>query len=723
MKKYNGVEILSIVKDLFNFIYGDTKRFTTLRNKFKLSVESFKVKDGKVTELVFANVGTNVIQSELDVAIESLKPYAARSIKKQNEFDSILSGTGIPGEQLKNSGPKNIKVKKGTDGKTKKIVKDSSLPKENKKDNSGSVKKPVKDKSAKTVKKVVSGAKESKDSNEVNQFDKLIIQFIESLDGTELKNLIKTTLDAFAGDSKLNTTMNNWVSKTNNDKDAAIGMFTSAYKRKPKNSKMQVLYKQFINWLEKPIGKKAEDTQETIAPTAVTPESDQDIKSVPLSTSNVLDGVSPTSDETSDETDSKQTVTYLSGVFALVTFDDKSVIKFSPTLNQKTIDFLKLYSEDINNVEFELNGITLNDLFKEYLNIYEAIESNNDELSFESVLLSDNILNCFNSTYLNNIQFAIRKMSGLFNSPVLRNNISDKIHKVFNVPTHDLARATFDMTQTEAYVYTRKIVNILLKEAVESNDANILVNYNNIFGEIILRSCCFMEDLKSNVKLLDDTLYQGKNETENVILYNITSSEISFVFRNSTFNISKIDPKYKEIYSAVTSNNFEELDKLVVTVKSIQENLTKTIKDFNSSDLNLSLHEYDQDEDIDIKIVDKNIIFNNRIYKGALSREFIQYTSSMDKEKLNKFKAFIKNCNMNPKHESVDQLYDFVVSNNLQVTPSGTVLLYKWVRDDYYEMDMLLDLLKIKHRKFVWKQLNELGMLLNGLKIKLKKFV
>ena len=47
-KNYTEVESLKVIKDLLNLLYGDTKRFNVLRNKFKKSVTDFKVKDNKI---------------------------------------------------------------------------------------------------------------------------------------------------------------------------------------------------------------------------------------------------------------------------------------------------------------------------------------------------------------------------------------------------------------------------------------------------------------------------------------------------------------------------------------------------------------------------------------------------------------------------------------------------------------------------------------------------
>ena len=95
----------------------------------------------------------------------------------------------------------------------------------------------------------------------------------------------------------------------------------------------------------------------------------------------------------------------------------------------------------------------------------------------------------------------------------------------------------------------------------------------NLIGEIILNT------LGKYFINLDEAV--SDNETEETIKYNITSSEISFIFENTSFIIQKTDSKYNEIYNAVLSNDAEKLKTLVLTDKTLKEE----IKDFVKMDV------------------------------------------------------------------------------------------------------------------------------------------
>ena len=669
-KNYTEVESLKVIKDLLNLLYGDTKRFNVLRNKFKKSVTDFKVKDNKIVEVQFASVTQQVINDELEVAIESLKGYAARSAKKQAEFDAIIECKGIDLEAAKTSKTKTIKVTKTDSGKLAKVVKDSSLPKEKEPKEVKKVKnknEPAKSKSAKTTKSVVSkdNTKKKSDSikksdTEKNTVEDLIKIFVNNLNEKETKTLISNTIVAFSGDSKLNVTMTNWVKKTNNDKDAAIGMFTSAYTRKPKNSKMQEWYKKLEATFEAP------ENQLLIYKEEKKPE--VEIKEIET----------PKVNKPTEEFN----IELYSNVFIHRSLTQENASKFHASLGNLTLNWLfeQKPLEQINIV----TKLSIPDFIAKYIATYDEICMQNQELDFEGVLLSNGILNCYVSAYLYNLDFAILK-SGGFNFVQPRATVLGLIKAKLGMNTLDsFASRTHTMTQLEAYTFARKVVVEIFRLSL--NEVQLLKNMVNVFGEVLFRSAQHLEDLKEFVEVKDCapvaseevsteevTEEATKEPEDDTIKYSITTMDICFVHQNTTFNVAKMDPKYSEIKEAVINNDKEALNKLVLTKDTLQENIKNLIVSSTEDDT----------ENMDIKIVDKNIMYNGKIYKGHLSAQFVKYLAENNTEMIKLFKNFIANCNMNPSHNSIEELYDFVFVNKLKVTPTGTVLLYKWVNNDY----------------------------------------
>lgn len=681
MKKYNEVDALRVIKDLFNMMYGDSKRFSTLRNKFKLSVDDFKVKDGKVTEVSFNAVSNEVINKELNSAIESLESYAARSAKKLAEFKSIIECKGNPSEVGK---PKSIKVSKATDGKVKKVAKDSNLPKDSEpkevkkvKNKNEPAKKPVKETAKKPSKSVVSKSKE-----EVNTVGDMVSKFVNNLEGGRVSKLISDILFAFDGDAKLKQTMYNWKDKTSNNIDAAIGMLNSAYTRKPKNTKMQDWYKELESTF-------TDETKHLNAVNEIMNEKEKPVKQIKEAKPKEA---KPTKEVKEDII---TPVSFYVNVFSHRALNSDNVLKFNPAITTTTIKFL----EEVNKLEtinFDLINIDMESLMHLYVTAYSEILEFNQELDFESTVLGLDAANCYNSSILANLCTTFNKGSGIFGGNDNKLALLTKFKK-FNKSIAD--RIEFgmftDLTQTETYILTRKMIHTMIKYAFEVGAANLIQVYIKLFGEVVCRSALHINSLKGYIRASEVEKEVVDNETsvtnevetsEEIVVnedikYSITTMDISFVFRNTSFNIAKVDPRYSDIKDAVINNNISMLDSLIVTKEKLESNIKEIIADSDHI-LSDNLEEV-SDIDLDVKIVDKNIICNNRIYKGALSSEFIKYAAENNKSKLATFKWFIKNCNMNPLPSAIEELYDFVFVNKLTVTPTGTVLLYKWVNEDY----------------------------------------
>ena len=721
-KKYNETDALRIVKDLFNLLMGDSKRFATLRNKFKKSVAEFKEKDGKIVSVSFNAVGNDVINQELNDAIESLRGYAARSAKKQAEFDTIIAGEGLDVEAAKAGKPKSIKVAKASDGKVKKVAKDSSLPKEKEpkevkkvKNKNEPVKKAIKAESKKTSTKVASGTKATK---ELDPTDQQIKEFIESLDGTELKQLIKTTLDAFAGDSKLSATMQNWVSKTNNDKDAAIGMFSSAYKRKPNNSKMKDLYSKFIIFkTDKPAAKdEPKENVEEFAKTEV-------------------DTTNPIQTEVVENTEEKPNnlLAILPGLLNKKVIAEPSKFKGTDT---PIVTLSEIYNGNIpERIEYGYVDNITDILFDLHSTVLGIAENNFDELSsIEANIMSLKIPNStITTTFIQNFIGFINKAPGL-GSVIERKSVLNQFSfclkeglEHMGIGVEDTKKETFEfymentlkLTMIQVYTLNRFIISHLLGlvavDALENENDKMLSKLFEVSIEYFINAGYFekvtngwnpiqiigttteieagkviesndVDDEPINMTEPEEKpkeLAGGNIDSRGTIKYTITYSELSFVLNGTQITIQKSDEKYPSILEAVKASDYEKLDTLIITETSIKNNIEKFLNEENIG--SLVSDDYEDTKVIKIEIVDKTLICNGKKFGGKLSLEFIKYAAQNDAITVAQFKRFIYNCSLNPSMDSVKELYDFVIKNTLKVTPSGTILLYKWVKDNYFD--------------------------------------
>ena len=712
-KKYNEIDALRIIKDLFNLIYGDSKRFATLRNKFKLSVDTYKENNGKVVSIIFNAVSNDVINKELNDAIESLRRYAARSAKKQAEFNAIIEGEGIDVDTAKVSKPKSSKVKK--------VAKDSSLPKEKEpkevkrvKGKNEPVKKAVKAPAKKAAKPVVSKvSKEPKEETAVNNVNDMIKKYVQSLSSDNVLKLIGDVSNAFAGDAKFNTTMNNWKTKTKTDLDAAIGMLTTAYTRKPKNTKMKVWY-------------------ELLEATFMAPDNTE-VKQNPEAVKETEVSHLPFEEET---TPVGPIWKGIPGILSKKVITDFSRFKGAESAN----DFLAdIFDNNIPSPrEYIIGNADLEDAFQAVMllnsSVFTLLDTKPDELlGIEANILSRKIQNTsITSTFMQNFIMYINKAPGIGTLPERKQCIEGIKFSILefleaNNVVVDMAKDdafgfymnnTLKLTMLQVYTLNRYILtSVLSLSAVDQNEKmvnkilSVSLEYfinSNYFEELKMECIPFImmdSDVandsvdsvsdapeinhevadKAPVEVIKEEADSDTTEKElpsrPEIKYTITYSELSFVLNGTQITVQKNEEKYPAILEAVKASDYDSLNQLVVTETSIKENIQSFLSDIPFNELD----DGEELQKIKIDIVDKMLICNGKKFGGTLSLEFIKYASQNDITNIAQFKRFIYNCSLNPSANSVNELYDFVIKNKLKVTPSGSILLYKWVRDNYFD--------------------------------------
>ena len=662
MKKYNIVEKLRIVKDILNLFRNDAKRFQTLVNRFKkLDFKHVVGKDGSITSVTVKDIPDDIF----DLFLDSVNSNA-RSEKVKKILSDILDNKATAAEVKKEKAkPKTTKEGKGKSTKPTK----SKATKE------------VKEKAAKTTKeKTVSGL-----------IDERIINWINGTFNEEmLKKMQNDILDAFRTDSRLNTTMENWMKKSSDLKTQVINMFTTAYTRKPNNGKMKNSgwYTNFDSWdgICLPGKSVAEVIKEDAA-------------------KNVKEVVKEAKNESAILQSDESTLYHLEvydSLFAGIRCNKDNVSKINGSLREKDIDqivqqFSLNKNYDIKQItynvsiptipapldEMETKKVLIKTIFESFLMSSAKNQSTNQLFEEESELFGLGISNVFVTNIVLNLIYCVSGGIG-FGINSMRNEILEAMSSKLSLheKTRDVNKICQrylddinEMNQIELYTLNRKIVKAAL-DIVVKNDS--LIPYFNLLGQYVLNSLM----IKNNNKYLlvyliqeDEKVDATPVEEDKVIKYTVTTREISFVFQGTSFNIPKNSENYSEIYQAVIDNDHNALDGLVTSQQKLTENIKAVVSTLNEDDT----------DSIQVKILDKQIYCNNKIFKGLASADFIKYVAENNARMVSQFKRFMFNCSLNPSNDSVEELYDFVVKNRLKVTPAGTILLYKWVKDNYHD--------------------------------------
>ncbi len=662
MKKYDIIEKLRIVKDILNVFRNDAKRFTSLTNKFKkLDFKYVADKDGTITAITIKDIPDDTFNIFLDSANSN-----ARSEKVKNLLSDILDNKASVAD---------IKKEKSPAKKAAKPVKEKAAAKPAK---------PTKPKE-----KIVSGSIDEKIATWVNG----------SFDDEMLKKIQGDILDSFRTDSRLNATMENWMKKSSDLKTQVINMFTTAYNRKPNNGKMKNAgwYFAFDEWAGIELPEKIKEVKEVKAKVA---KPAKPVKEKTVVVKKVKENVKEK--EAAGPEMYTYTLNVYDSLFAGIRCNRGNVSKINGSFREKDIEqiiaqFSLDKTHDIKEITYSIlfpklpervdeDEVTTRfalakEIFKVFVSESAKNQSTNQLFEEESEMFSTGLENVFVTNIILNLIFCTSGGIG-FGSNQLRGEILEAITSKLTLSnkTRDADKIcqryledANQLNQIELYTLNRKIVKAAV--AVIVNNITI-VPYFNLIGQYIMNSLMVKNNTNNLIitrELSDENSKEAVEDGE--IKYTVTSREISFVFQGTSFNIPKNNENYSEIYQAVVENDHVVLDGLVTSQQKLTENIKTVVSTLNEGDAS----------NIHIKIVDKTIYCNNKIFKGLASMEFIKYVAENNTRMISQFKRFMFNCSLNPSNASVEELYDFVVKNRLKVTPAGTILLYKWVNDKYHD--------------------------------------
>ena len=171
-----------------------------------------------------------------------------------------------------------------------------------------------------------------------------------------------------------------------------------------------------------------------------------------------------------------------------------------------------------------------------------------------------------------------------------------------------------------------------------------------------------------------------KSKTNQISWY-MSTKYISVTLDNTIKNIYFGDPKFMDFKNLIqdiedtkiNDKEFIERAKLLLKTESVvQQEMVEEIKDF------LNIHK-------NIKIVDNSVIINNITFSGSQAKDLISLIKLKNISGINALTNFLKNLSLNPSKIAQKELYNFCLSNGLPITPMGTVLLYKWVENNYLD--------------------------------------
>lgn len=184
----------------------------------------------------------------------------------------------------------------------------------------------------------------------------------------------------------------------------------------------------------------------------------------------------------------------------------------------------------------------------------------------------------------------------------------------------------------------------------------------------------------------------------NYISWYMSTKYISITLDNTVTNIHFGDPRFlgfKKLIediddTKISDSEFIEQAKVLLKTESVvQQELAESIKDF------LKVHK-------NVKIIDNNVVINNVTFSGSQAKDLMDLIKMKNIYGIVSLINFLKNLSLNPSEIAKKELYNFCINNGLPITPTGTILMYKWVKNNY--LDAYTGTLLNKPGVIVWQK-------------------
>ena len=343
----------------------------------------------------------------------------------------------------------------------------------------------------------------------------------------------------------------------------------------------------------------------------------------------------------------------------ILTYNDFDYTKFIGIINNSRIFAVK----DLE--EFNSNNISIDLPLYDLLNS-ETYKNINQEIELKLIKMNLNNVVIHKSNIIDLFKFML--VTPKFKK---ENELLHKLSTILN-PGKDDHSCTIDQLITDysnlefgnkvdLYLLNRKVMWEFINTTKTQRDERIEKFFINNFAVKYYNIVSNLEDL---------LLEFDKNVVEDdVIKYTITGQDITFVIDNERFVIHVTDERYHSIKKELENNNKDGILSLIESKKKMEAEIKDQISKLSDNN----------EEEIKIEIIDKKILCNGAVFNGAQVDAFLSYMKDNNIEKIRMFKRFLYNLTLNPDVRAQKELYNFVIRNNLAITPMGTILLYKWV--------------------------------------------
>lgn len=648
-----------IIIGILSYFKNDTKRYTTLCNKFKSKTESLNViKKGE--DIVDVKIEW-ITEEAMDNFIAAAQSYC-RSFTAEAAIKAIISGqevktTKVTKEKVEVKDAKAKPTKPAAKAKVEKIEKSevtkarlakTTKPKETK---AATSKAPTKTatKTTKTKATKVEFPKEVKE----------IITFLKDKDEKFVETNKNIIIDAFKNDTKISITITNIFKREDiSDKEKLAVAVESMYRRKPSNVVAKEAYINLGVMVSIPAKK---------VPTGKVLPKDAEVR-VPKKPTEEKTKVEKIKESIDENKDAPASAKY-----------SYEILDFDPAEYYKNSLERRLLPRVIGKLEYSFDGEKIIEEFNKNRETYlsqtiEAFLINNNESKY--IVNSNVILNVFK----------------LINDYKLSHKNKTKMLEEINQVLKGFGKSYVKLKDLEENYMTEIVGNI--PSRVDINLLNrrllfIVLQTNGVSEKSGLGFGMFI--VPYFVSLLEYDFENTKEVSDDhaTIQFTSNSKGINFVLDNEQYSIDITREDYLPIKEAVTESNVEKLRELLRNKKQIE----KEIKSLLNED--------------DIKIVDNKILCNGVLFGGNQVTKYLEYIKEGNLNNITSFKRFLYNLSLNPEIRAQEELFNFVNVNKLRITNLGTIILYKWVRNNY--MDQHTNKFVNKPGSKVWMDRNQVN--------------
>lgn len=140
--------------------------------------------------------------------------------------------------------------------------------------------------------------------------------------------------------------------------------------------------------------------------------------------------------------------------------------------------------------------------------------------------------------------------------------------------------------------------------------------------------------------------------------YIIQGSQVTVVIGSKPHVVSKSHPMFQRVVDAIKANDWETVDNIIDPKKVVLE--------YGNGN---------------IAVEGDKLFWKGEEFHSSLSVRMIRMLQ--DGFDIKPMVAFMENLMLNPSKRAVTELYGFLEKNNLPITPDGSFLAYKKIRQDY----------------------------------------